>query len=243
MGNLDGKTAIITGGGSGIGRGVAEALAKEGANVALASRSAENLAVAAEAITAAGGKALAMPTDVRHEGEVAALFSKTVETFGSVDIVVNNSGVFTTGPIETMALADWQNCVDVNLTGAFLCSREAFRLMIPQKAGRIINIGSISAKVPRANSTPYTSTKFALEGLSRALALEGREHGIGVSVIQPGNTATAIWEANPEGAAIEGVMPIEEVARVVIAMATMDPKVNLFEAIVLPLSMPYLGRG
>ena len=243
MGKLDGKTAIVTGGGTGIGEGIAVALAKEGANVVLSSRNAEKLEAAASSIRANGGQARAIAADVRDEDQVRDLFTKTVAAFGSVDILINNSGVFTTGPVEQLSLADWQNCVDVNLTGAFLCSREAFRLMKPQKGGRIINMGSISAKVPRVGSTPYTSTKFALEGLTRALALEGREHGIAVSVVQPGNTATSIWNGNPEAAAQEGVMPIEEVARVVMTMATMDPRVNMLEAIVLPITMPYLGRG
>ncbi len=243
MGKLDGKVTIITGGGTGIGKGIAEAFAQEGATVILASRNSGNLEQVVSTIKKAGGIALAVPTDVSKEDEVEALFAKTLDTFGQVDVLVNNSGFFGAGSIDEMSLHTWQTTVDVNLTGAFLCSREAFRAMKQQKGGRIINIGSVSAKVPRPNSAPYTATKFALEGLTRSLALDGREHGIAVSILQPGNTDTAIWENNPLGASEEGIMPIADVAAVAVVMAAMDPSINMYEALMLPVSMPYLGRG
>ncbi|MCW9036117.1 MAG: SDR family oxidoreductase [Alphaproteobacteria bacterium] len=243
MGKLDGRVAIITGGGTGIGKGIAEAFAQEGATVVLASRNKGNLEQVASTIVKAGGQAISIPTDVSKEADVQSLFAHTIEAFGKVDVLVNNSGFFGAGPIDEMSLNTWQTTVDVNLTGAFLCSREAFRTMKQNKGGRIINIGSVSAKVPRPNSAPYTSTKFALEGLTRSLALDGREHGIAVSILQPGNTDTAIWENNPSGASVEGVMAISEVAAVAVVMAALDPSINMFEALMLPMSMPYLGRG
>ncbi len=243
MGQLDERVAIITGAGSGIGRAIALAYAAEGARVVLAARGADRLSALADEIHSAGGTALAQPTDVTSEDQVAALFKAALAAFGRVDILVNNAGVAIGGPTDEMSLETWRRVLDVNLTGPFLCSREALRAMKAQGGGRIINIGSVSAKVPRAHSAPYTTSKFGLEGLTRSLALDGRAHGVAVSVLQPGNTATPIWEGREDQARKEGLMSPDDLARVALLMAALPPEVNMLEGVVLPVSMPFVGRG
>jgi NAD(P)-dependent dehydrogenase (short-subunit alcohol dehydrogenase family) len=243
MTQLNHRVAIVTGASTGIGLAIAKAFAAEGAKVVLAARSRQKLEAGAEAIRAAGGDALAIPTDISQENQVEILFSRAVEAYGKVDILVNNAGVEARDVVEELSLEDWQRVMDVNVTGAFLCAREAFRLMKPQGGGRIINIGSISAKVPRHKSAAYTTSKFALEGLTRSLALDGRAYGIAVSVLQPGNTETPIWHGAEEKARKEGLMAAEEVARVAVLIASLPADINLYESIMLPVTMPYLGRG
>jgi NAD(P)-dependent dehydrogenase (short-subunit alcohol dehydrogenase family) len=243
MGQLQDRIAVITGASTGIGQSIAAAFAAEGAKTVLASRSREKLEVAADEIRSAGGQVYVIQTDVTAEDEVKDLFRQTVDTYGRVDILVNNAGVSQGGPTEEVSLEVWQRVLGVNLTGAFLCSREAFKIMKTQRSGRIINIGSISAKVPRINSAPYTTSKFGLEGLTRSLALDAREYGIAVSIIHPGNTATPIWQGREEIARREGVMSPDDLARVAVTIAALPPEVNMLETIVLPVSMPFVGRG
>jgi NAD(P)-dependent dehydrogenase (short-subunit alcohol dehydrogenase family) len=243
MPQLDHRVAIVTGASTGIGLAIAKAFAAEGAKVVLAARSQEKLQAAADAIQANGGEALAIPTDVSKENQVELLFARAREAYGRVDILVNNAGIAAPDAVENLSLEDWQRVIDVNVTGAFLCAREAFRLMKPKGGGRIINIGSISAKVPRHKSAAYTTSKFALEGLTRSLALDGRAYGIAVSVLQPGNTDTPIWQGAEEKARKEGLMAAEEVARVAVLIASLPADVNLYESVILPVTMPYLGRG
>jgi NAD(P)-dependent dehydrogenase (short-subunit alcohol dehydrogenase family) len=243
MAQLLDQVAVVTGASAGIGRAVAAAYAAEGAKVVLAARNQEKLAAVAAAIQAAGGEALAVPTDVTSEGDVANLFRRAVESFGRVDLLVNNAGVSVGGPPDELTLEAWQKVIDVNLTGAFLCSREALRVMKPQRCGRIINVGSVSAKVPRRNSAPYAASKFGLEGLTRSFALDAREFGISVSILQPGNTESELWRGREETAAREGVMPAAELARVAVLMAALPPGINFLEGVVLPVTMPFLGRG
>jgi len=243
MKQLQDRIAIVTGAGSGIGRAIAEAFAAEGAKTVLAARTREKLEALAETIGRGGGAALAVPTDVTVEADVLALFRRTIEAFGRVDILVNNAGIATRAATDELTLAAWQKVIDVNLTGAFLCSREALKAMKRQGGGRIINIGSISARVPRPHSAPYTSSKFALEGLTRSLALDGREHGIAVSIIHPGNTASGFWRDRAAQAQAEGVMAAPDLARLVVLTAALPADVNLLESVVLPVGMPFLGRG
>ena len=243
MGQLDDIIVIITGASTGIGKSIAAAFAHEGAATVLASRSREKLEVAADDIRNAGGRVSVVPTDVTVEKEVLDLFQQTVETFGRVDILVNNAGLSKGGPTDELSLEVWQQVIGVNLTGAFLCSREALKIMKPQRAGRIINIGSVSAKVPRSHSAAYTTSKFGLEGLTRSLALDARDYGIAVSILHPGNTATPIWQGREEIARKEGVMSPDDLARVAVTIATLPPEINLLESIVLPVSMPFVGRG
>jgi NAD(P)-dependent dehydrogenase (short-subunit alcohol dehydrogenase family) len=243
MGQLQNRIAVITGASTGIGQSIAAAFAAEGAKTVLASRSREKLEVAANEIRGAGGSVRVVPTDVTTEDEVIDLFRQTLDWFGRVDILVNNAGVSKGAPTEELSLEVWQQVLGVNLTGAFLCSREAFKIMKAQRSGRIINIGSVSAKVPRPNSAPYTTSKFGLEGLTRSLALDGRAYGIAASIIHPGNTATPIWQGREEIARREGVMSPDDLARVAVTIAALPSEVNMLESIVLPVSMPFVGRG
>lgn len=243
MGQLMDRIAVITGASTGIGKGIAVVYAAEGAKVVLASRSPEKLEAVAGEIRNASGTALVVPTNVALEEDAMNLFRHTLEAFGRVDILVNSAGITSRTPTDELSLEAWQNVLDVNLNGAFLCSREALKIMKRQRSGRIINIGSISAKVPRPNTAPYTTSKFALEGLTRSLALDARDHGIAVSILHPGNTATPLWYGREDQARLEGIMSPSDLARVVVMMAALPPDVNMLESIMLPVSMPFLGRG
>jgi NAD(P)-dependent dehydrogenase (short-subunit alcohol dehydrogenase family) len=243
MGQLIDRIAVITGASTGIGKGIAAAYAAEGAKVVLAARSREKLEAVAGEIRSAGGTALVVPTNVTLEEDVIDLFRRTLKVFGRVDILVNCAGITNRSPTDELSLEAWKNVLDVNLNGAFLCSREALRIMKRQRSGRIINIGSISAKMPRPHTAPYTTSKFALEGLTRSLALDGRDYGIAVSILHPGNTATPLWDGREDQARQEGIMSPTDLARVMVMMAALPPEVNMLESIMLPVSMPFLGRG
>ncbi|MBS3919822.1 MAG: SDR family oxidoreductase [Deltaproteobacteria bacterium] len=243
MGQLIDRIAVITGASTGIGKGIAAAYAAEGAKVVLAARSREKLEAVAGEIRSAGGTTLVVPTNVTLEEDVIDLFRRTLEVFGRVDILVNCAGITNRSPTDELSLEAWKNVLDVNLNGAFLCSREALRIMKRQRSGRIINIGSISAKMPRPHTAPYTTSKFALEGLTRSLALDARDYGIAVSILHPGNTATPLWDGREDQARQEGIMSPTDLARVMVMMAALPPEVNMLESIMLPVSMPFLGRG
>ncbi|HWQ13729.1 MAG TPA: SDR family oxidoreductase [Roseiflexaceae bacterium] len=243
MSKLSDKVAVITGAGTGIGKGIARAFAREGAHLALAGRSIATLEATAQEVQALGARALVIPTDVTDEAQVAALFARAVQVFGRVDIAVNNAGVFDGGPIEELSLETWQRVIAVNLTGPFLCTREAMRLMKAQGGGRILNIGSISAQVPRMHSVPYSTTKHGLVGLTKAAALEGRAHGVVVSCLHPGNVATERRQASDAPADQEPMMTPDELAEVAVAMVSLPLHVNVLESIVLPTEQLYLGRG
>ena len=240
---LDGKVTIVTGGGAGIGKAIARAFAAEGATVVLASRNRETLDDTAAMIRARGGLALSIATDITEEQSVVELFQKTVGQLARVDLLVNNAGVTESGPTEKMTLERWQHCVDVNLTGAFLCSREALKIMKTQRSGRIINIGSVSAQVPRPDSALYVATKFGLVGLTRSLALDGRRFGVSAGCLHPGNVATDIWLGDEHLVGSEPRMKPEELARVALAMAILPDQLTMLESIVLPIGQPYVGRG
>ncbi|MHB0857682.1 MAG: SDR family oxidoreductase [Anaerolineae bacterium] len=247
MGQLEGKVAIVTGGARGIGKGIAEAFAAEGCAVVIAARSEDRLKAAAEEMRAGGAWVEAVPADVTDEGSVRALFARTLELFGRLDILVNNAGLVKGGRIDELSLDEWQVVMDTNVTGAFLCTREAFRIMKDAGGGRIINIGSISAQVPRPNSAPYTTSKHAIWGLTKSTALDGRAYGIVASCIHPGNVQVdrSDYAPPPPGFGYSGepLMTPAEVGRVALLMVTLPPDVNLLEAIVLPAGQKYLGRG
>ena len=248
MEKLDGKVAIVTGASRGIGSGIARGLAKEGAQVVIANLRPEAGREAEKELLAAGLKAISIPTDVSDEAQVAALFQATVERFGRVDILVNNAGVTDGGPLDEFPVEKWDRVMAVNLRGTFLCTRSAMQVMKRQKSGRIINIGSISAQRPRANSAAYAASKFGVWGLTITTALEGREHGISACCLHPGNvrvgeehesgvvSGIAGYEAEPK-------MQISEIAEVAVLMATLPPHINMLEAICLPVKQAYLGRG
>ena len=241
MGKLEGKIAIITGGGTGIGKGIARAFAAEDATLIIASRNEGNLKRGAEELRSAGTTVLVAPTDVADEGQVMALFELAMREFGRVDIVVNNAGIEDGGPLEELSLATWQKVLNVNLTGVFLCSREAMKIMKPQGGGRIINIGSTAARVPRMNTAPYAATKHAVVGLTHATALEGRAFGIVASCLHPGNVEIERkGSVHPTG---EPQMSVDDIGMTAVAMAALPPNVNMYEALVLPIQMPFLGRG
>ena len=177
---------------------------------------------------------------VGDERQVAALFEEVMDRFGRLDILVNNSGIFERGPIDELTVEAWRRVVDVNLTGPFLCTREAMRIMKPQSGGRIINIGSISAQTPRFDSAPYTATKHGLVGLTKSTALEGREFGISACCLHPGNVETDMT-SSVQGK--EPMMTLDDIASVALTMASLPPHANMLEAIVLPIDQEYLGRG
>ena len=240
MGKLDGKVAIVTGGGTGIGKGIARAFAAEGARVVIASRSEQTLNEAAGEL---GDKVLAVPTDLKVEAQITALFERTIAEMGQLDILVNNSGVFEGGPIEDLSLETWQHVMDVNLTGVFLCTREAMRIMKPAGGGRIINIGSISAQMPRMNSAPYSTTKHALVGLTKSTALEGRDFGVVASILHPGNVLTELRDNSALAQNQEPMMSTDDIAMAALTMAALPLNVNMLESIVLPVEQKYIGRG
>ena len=240
MGQLDGKTAIVTGGGTGIGKAIAEALAAEGATCVLAARNAERLEEAAKSIP----NAVAMACDVTDDEQVDALFDQTAANHGPVDILVNNAGMAFPTPTHELPPDAFRQVIAVNLTGCFLCARKALQQMIPRREGRILNIGSISGQMSRPHSVAYTTSKFGLDGMTRSLALDAREHGIAVSVLHPGNVPTNIWQGRVEEMrAAEGMVPLEDIGKAALAMLTMAPEVNMLSSVILPLSQPYLGRG
>jgi NAD(P)-dependent dehydrogenase (short-subunit alcohol dehydrogenase family) len=243
MGQLDHKVIAITGGNQGIGKGIAKLFGSEGARLALCARNATKLAATAAELRALGYDVLERQTDVSSEAAVESFFAAVMERFGRVDIMVNNAGNFDGGRIDTVTMAAWNNVIGAALTGAFLCSRAAFRIMKEQGGGRILNIGSISGQRPREGSAPYASAKFGLWGLTNAVALDGRPYGILCSCLHPGNVRVE-WRADPRVVVNqEPMMETETIAQAALAMVTLPPDVNFLEAIVLPKDQPYLGRG
>ena len=240
--SLKDRVAIVTGSSSGMGAEIAKALAAEGMKVALAARRTDRLAATARKIGEAGGAAIAIPTDVTVEAEVEALFAAAADAFGAVDLLVNSAGVPQNTPIETMSLAEWRRVLDANLTSAFLCAREAMKRMKPRGRGRIISIGSIAARGPRPDAAAYVAAKAGLDGLTRALALDGRDHGVAVSVLHPGFTVTG-FGPDADGQPGRNAMDPRDIARIVVLMASLPDEHNLLEALTLPLGMPFLGRG
>jgi len=249
----NGKIAIVTGAGSGIGKVSTIALLRDGWSVALAGRRAEALEQTIAAVEGDGSRAIAVPTDVADEGSVRTLFDKTVERFGRLDMVFNNAGVNAPGiPLEELSVEQWKSVVDINLTGVFLCTQQAFRVMKDQtpRGGRIINNGSISAHAPRPNSSPYTSTKHAITGLTKSTSLDGRKYDIACSQIDIGNALTEMAARMADGVpqadgsiAPEPLMDSEYVANAVVHMANMPLDANVQFMTVMATKMPFVGRG
>jgi len=247
-----GRVAIVTGAGTGIGKAAALALLREGYRVALAGRRRERLDETASE-SAAGERALVVPTDVADPAAVKALFARTREAFGRLDVLFNNAGRSSPAvPLEDFAYEQWSKIVGVNLTGMFLCTQEAFRIMKSQdpRGGRIINNGSISAHTPRPNSAPYTATKHAVTGLTKSTALDGRKYDIACSQIDIGNAQTELAERMARGVpqadgtiAVEPLMDVEHVARVVVYLAGLPLDVNVLFMTIMATKMPFVGRG
>ena len=250
--NSPNKVAIVTGAGSGIGKAVALALLKEGYRVALAGRRQDRLEETVNE-SGAGSRALAIPTDVSNPEAVRALFSKTKETFSRLDLLFNNAGAFTPAtPTEDLDYETWKAAVDTNLTGAFLCTQQAIKLMKTQdpRGGRIINNGSISAYAPRPNSAPYTATKHAILGLTKSTSLDGRKYDIACGQIDIGNAATQLTEKIGNGVqqangdiVPEQRMDVQHVADAVVYMASLPLEANVQFLTVMATKMPFLGRG
>ncbi len=247
------KIAVVTGAGSGIGRAVALALLGDGYAVALAGRRQGPLQETAAAAGEAAPRALVAPTDISDPASVRALFDKTKAAFGRLDLLFNNAGIGAWAtPLEELPYDQWKAAVDINLSGAFLCTQEAFKLMKAQdpQGGRIINNGSISADRPRPNSAPYTATKHAITGLTKSTSLDGRKYDIACGQIDIGNAATEMTAGMAEGAtqadgsmAIEPRMDAAHVASAVLYMASLPLDVNVQFMTIMATKMPYIGRG
>jgi len=247
------KVAIVTGAGSGIGRAVAIGLLEDGYSVVLAGRRASPLAQTVEQAGALAAHTLVAPTDVSDPAAVRALFAATRDRFGRLDVLFNNAGVSTGAvPLEDLTVEQWQSVVAVNLTGAFLCTQQAFLLMKHQQpqGGRIINNGSISAYTPRPHSAPYTATKHAITGLTKSSSLDGRRYNIACGQIDIGNAATdmtaamatGVLQANGETAA-EPRLDVAHVVRAVVYMASLPLDANVQFMTVMATTMPFIGRG
>jgi NAD(P)-dependent dehydrogenase (short-subunit alcohol dehydrogenase family) len=247
------KVAIVTGAGTGIGQAVALAFLQEGYHVALAGRRKELLEQAVTEAGSASGQALIVPTDIRDPASVQALFMQTKEAFGRLDVLFNNAGISAPGiPLEDLSYEQWQAVVGTNLTGAFLCTQEAFKIMKSQepRGGRIINNGSISAHAPRPNSAPYTSTKHAISGLTKSTALDGRKYDIACGQIDIGNALTEMASVMTRGVpqangsvAVEAVMDVQHVAQAVLHMASLPLDANVLFMTIMATKMPFVGRG
>jgi NAD(P)-dependent dehydrogenase (short-subunit alcohol dehydrogenase family) len=245
------KTVVVTGAGSGIGRAAAIALLKEGYAVALCGRRAKTLEETARA--AGSARSVVIPTDVTDPDSVSRLFAAVAQEFGRLDVLFNNAGINVPGAtIDELTIEQWRSVVDVNLTGAFLCAREAFRLMKTQtpRGGRIINNGSISAYVPRPYSAPYTATKHGITGLTKSISLDGRAFDIACSQIDIGNAATELAAKMAKGVPqadgeirSEPLMDLDHVARAVIYMASLPLEANVQFMTVMATKMPFIGRG
>ena len=247
------KVALITGAGTGIGKASAVALAKVGYDLVLSGRRPEPLAEVATAVEQAGQKAVLVPTDVTDRDSVAALFERTKAEFGRLDVLFNNAGIGAPPvPLEELTFEQWKAVVDTNLTGSFLCTQEAFRIMKDQepRGGRIINNGSISAHAPRPFSSPYTSTKHAMTGLTKSTSLDGRAYDIACSQIDVGNAATEMTARMSGGVpqANGTVMPeptmhVDNVANAVVYISQMSLDANVQFITVMATKMPFVGRG
>jgi NAD(P)-dependent dehydrogenase (short-subunit alcohol dehydrogenase family) len=247
------KVAIVTGAGSGIGKAVAIALLHEGYHVVLAGRRKERLEEAVAGAGPSAARALVVPTDVSDPASVHTLFARTKEAFDRLDVLFNNAGTNAPGiPLEDLSVEQWKTVVDTNLTGVFLCTQEAFKLMKSQdpRGGRIINNGSISAHVPRPNSAPYTATKHAITGLTKSTSLDGRKYDIACGQIDIGNALTEMAARMAKGVpqangtiAAEPLMDVAHVARAVVHMASLPLDANIQFMTVMATQMPFIGRG
>ena len=252
MGSLT-KVGVVTGGGTGIGRAVALALAGEGYSVVVAGRRREPLDATAAEGSKLGARVLGVPTDVGDPQSVKALFAKTTEMFGRLDLLFNNAGSGAPPlPLEDLTYEQWRAVVDANLTGAFLCTQEAIKVMKSQqpRGGRIVNNGSISAHAPRPNSAPYTATKHAITGLTKSTSLDCRKYDIACGQIDIGNAATEMTQRMVEGILqangdieVEPRIDVEHVARAVLYMASLPLDTNVQFMTVMATKMPFVGRG
>ena len=242
MSILQGRVVVVTGASSGIGEACAVAFVEKGAKAVLAARRAERLSSLVERIEGAGGEALAVATDVTNEAAVDNLFAQAIERFGTVDVLINNDGIADSTPVHEMSLDTWHRVIETNLPSAFLCSRGAFRAMMGKGRGRIVNIGSISARVPRENSPAYAASKWGLDGLTRSLAIDGRKHNIAASIFHPGIVATEIAPGAVKLPEDFAASP-KDIAGVIVHMCDIPDHLNFYEGMVVQIDLPFLGRG
>ena len=242
MSILENRVVVVTGASSGIGKACATGFVAKGAKVVLAARRVERLADLVAEIEAAGGEALAVATDVTDEAAVANLFAQAVARFGTVDVLINNAGIAENTPVDQASLEHWNQVIATNLTSAFLCAKHAWPIFKAGSHGRIVNVGSISAKVPRSECPSYTASKFGLSGLTHALALDGRDHNIAVSIFHPGIVATEIMPGSVKLPENFAATP-EEAAGIIIHMCDMPDHLNFYEALMVQNKLPFLGRG
>jgi NAD(P)-dependent dehydrogenase (short-subunit alcohol dehydrogenase family) len=250
--NSNGKVALVTGGGSGIGKASAIALAREGFAVVVAGRRPEPLQAVVGEIEGMQGRALGAPTDVGDPEAVRNLFAKTKATYGRLDVLFNNAGFGAAAPIEELPFERWKAVIDSILHGSFLCTQEAFKIMKDQtpRGGRIINNGSVSAHAPRPDSAAYTSAKHAITGLTKSTSLDGRKYDIACGQIDVGNALTEMTQRMTRGVPqangtvmVEPTMDVQNVARAVVFMATVTPEANVQFITVMATKMPFVGRG
>ena len=247
------KVAIVTGAGTGIGKSTALAFLRAGYSVVLAGRRLEPLEMTAKEAGSFCSQALVLPTDVRDPMSIRALFTETNKRFGRLDVLFNNAGTNVPPvPLEDLTYEQWKSVLDVNLTGAFLCTQEAFQLMKNQtpRGGRIINNGSLSAHVPRPNSAPYTATKHAITGLTKSTALDGRKYDIACGQIDIGNAGAEMAPKSGEGVlqangtvVVEPTIDVEHVASAVVYMASLPLDANVQFMTIMATKMPFIGRG
>lgn len=245
MTHVQGRVVIVTGASSGLGRAVAVTLARAGMRVVVGARRKDRLDSLVTDMSTDGAEALAVECDVREEAQVVAMFAAALDRFGQIDVLVNNAGLADHTPIDELSAARWSEVIDTNLTGAFFCAREAFRVMKGQGRGRMIHVGSLSALVPRGNTAAYAASKFALTGLNHSLALDGRAFGIASSIYHPGVIGTELdGRPQPAPGSVTGQrIGADVAAQAILAMIDLPDHVNFLDATMLPLTMPFLGRG
>lgn len=241
--NLANQLAVVTGASKGIGKTIAQQLCGQGMTVILLARTQSELDLAVKTMNDLAGEAVGISCDITSEEQVVNVFKQIDQCFGRVDLLVNNAGIGFGDLIKDMSLATWQAIIGVNLTGAFLCCREAFKRMEKGAGGRIINIGSIAAISPRSGASAYTASKAALEGLTTSLALEGRDKNIAACIIHPGNTYTDIWAGKEELLKVEPVMEPIHVAQQVLNIALLPLDINVLSTVMLPTTQKLIGRG
>ncbi|MFC7703700.1 SDR family oxidoreductase [Plastorhodobacter daqingensis] len=238
MQDLTGKVALVTGASSGIGRGIAIALAQAGMTVVAAARRQDRLAALAQETS---GRIVPVTADVTDEAAVERLFAEA-DRSGPLSLLVNNAGIADDRAIDDLTLARWREVMDANLTSAFLCSRAAMRRMKAQGGGRIMTIGSLSASIPRAHSPAYTASKFALEGLTRSLALDGRDHLVTAGILHPGATRSELAPGITDKLQGDCLDPAQ-LGELMTYIARLPPELSLLDATILPVRIPFLGRG
>jgi NAD(P)-dependent dehydrogenase (short-subunit alcohol dehydrogenase family) len=243
MPKLEGKIALITGASRGIGRAIARAFAREGADLTMVARTPEPLRVAAEEMEGLGAGVLTCAIDVTDSPKVDEAFAATLERFGGLDLLVNNAGIFDGGPLDELSLETWNKVIATNLTAPLVCTRAAMRIMKRRGGGRIINIGSISGSRVRPNHAPYNAAKHGLWGLTQSTALEGREHDITCCCLNPGNVLVERRIGSGRAQDEEPMMTPDELAEVALTIAALPPHVEVLEATVIPHHQLYVGRG